>query len=193
MAFVKKTLADLKQKMADRHDSGVLPTDSATLSFWTRLLNDGVAYCADKLRLEKSASLTTASGTIALPDDFLIANRVYKGTVELIKTDKDENHDGLVYWITGNQTDGFYLNTTEDETYTVWYSFKPEEMDSNSDVCIITDPLAVVAYAYSFLRKSETDPIGDADKALEECDIRLAEIQSQQNINDNFNGFQFYS
>ena len=77
MAYTKKTLADLLQGIADRHDSGVLPTSSADLSFWTRLLNKGQAYCADRLRLEKNTSLTTVSGTIALPDDFLVINRVF--------------------------------------------------------------------------------------------------------------------
>jgi hypothetical protein len=46
-----------------------------------------------------------------------------------------------------------------------------------------------VAYAYGMLRKSETDPIEDADSALQECDSRLLEIQSAQNLNNNFTGF----
>ncbi len=48
---------------------------------------------------------------------------------------------------------------------------------------------AVVAYAYAFLRKAETDPIGDADAALKECDTRLAEIQDAYLMNNNFQGF----
>lgn len=195
MAYALKTLADLKQSMADRHDSGVLPTSSVTLSFWTRLLNRGQVYCSDRLRLEKETSLTTSSGVIALPDDFIMLLKIYDGDKnELYQVDKDDQYaqTGQVYWITGNQTDGFNLNTPSDKTYTVFYSFRPSELSSDSDVCVIPDPEAVVAYAYGMLRKSETDPIEDADESLAECDSRLAEIQSVQNINDNFTGLTIH-
>ena len=192
MPYTKKTLADLKQSLADRHDAGVLPTSSVTLSYWTRMLNRGIAYCTDKLRLMKSTSLTTSSGTIALPDDFLVINRVFDAqNNELSQVAQDDNamQTGWVYWISGNHTDGFALNTPTDATYTVEYSFKPAELSSDNDVCIIPDPEAVVAYAYAFLRRAETDPIGDADKALQECDSRLVEIQDTYSINNNFQGF----
>lgn len=194
MPYTQSTLSTLKQSLADRHDSGVLPTSSVTLTFWTRLLNRGIEYCADRLRLEKSTSLTTASGTIALPDDFLTINRVVdSGDVDLYQVDADDlaSHISRAYWITGNQTDGFYLNTVNDETYTVYYSFKPSPLSSDSDVCIIPDPEAVVAYAYSMLRKSETDPIEDAESSMQECDARLLELQSALNVNNNFTGFNW--
>ena len=194
MAYTKKTLADLKQSLCDRHDSGVLPTDSATLTFWTRLLNRGQAYCADKLRLTKSTSLTTVSGTIALPDDFIAIERVFEGTTEHVQIgigDVASQDTDLYFWITGNHDSGFSLNTEEDVALTVIYSYRVPEMTTNIDECVIPDPEAVVAYAYSFLRKSETDPIGDADSALQECDNRLIEIQSVQNINDGGIGFSF--
>jgi len=192
MPYQKKTLADLQQSLADRHDAGTLPTSSATLAFWTRLLNRGVNYCADKLRINKSTTLTTASGTIALPDDFLVMNRVFDASnneQSMVGQDDLANHTGSVYWISGNQFDGFYLNAPSDKAYTVEYSFKPVEMATGTDKCIIPDPEAVVAYAYSFLRRSETDPIGDADTALQECDTRLAELQDANSINNNFSGF----
>jgi hypothetical protein len=193
MPYAKKTLADLKQSLADRHDSGTLPTASATLALWVRLLNRGVNYCADKLRLEKSTALTTASGTIALPDDFLVVNRVFNSdNNEYYMVDSHDKtlHTGSVYWITGNHFDGFYLNAPSDLILTVYYSFKPVEMSADADECIIPDPEAVVAYAYSFLRRSETDPIGDAQQALEECDNRLAEMQDAYGINQNFTGIK---
>lgn len=193
MAYTPKTLSDLRTSLADRHDSGVLPTSSATLSFWDRLLNRGQAYCADRLRLEKSTSLTTVSGTIALPDDFLVINRIYDAdSNEQSPVDKDDKacQVGATYWIKGNQTDGFSLNTPYDKAYTVHYSFKPAEMSLTTDVCMIPDPEAVVAYAYGMLRKSETDPIEDADESIAECDSRLMEMQSTQTINDNFVGFR---
>lgn len=192
MAYTKKTLLDLKQSLADRHDSGVLPTASDTLTYWTRLLNRGQAYCADKLRMTKEATLTTSSGTIALPDDFILVDGVFNGTQEysqIPQTDVLSQSTPLIYWITGNHTDGFYLNSPADEELTVKYAFRPAEMVNNTDVCIIPDPEAVVAYAYAMLRKSETDPIGDAEAALQECDARLSEIQDAHTINSAFNGF----
>ena len=191
MTYAKATLATLKQSLADRHDGGVLPTSSAILTFWTRLINRGVEYCADRLRLEKSKDYTTSGGTVALDSDFLIVNNVYNGDVLMYQVDKDRKEDQIsgTYWITGNQTDGFYLNTPADADYTVYYSFKPSPLVNDSDVCIIPDPEAVVAYAYGMLRKSETDPIEDADSALQECDSRLLELQSANTINNNFTGF----
>lgn len=192
MPFVKKTLADCLQSLADRHESnGVLPTASETISFWTRLLNKGVNYCADKLRLTKSTSLTTTSGSVALPDDFLVRDSVFLDTVEYTLVDPNDEsiHEGLVYWITGNQTDGFTLNVPDDDTYTVSYSFKPAEMVNTTDECIIPDIEAPVSFAYAYIRKAESDPFEDADKALQECDNRLKEIQSQSAINADGIGF----
>jgi hypothetical protein len=142
--------------------------------------------------LQKSTSLTTASGTIALPDDFLTVSRVFDSQNNeqlMVAQDDLAQHTGSVFWITGNHTDGFYLNSPADKTYTVEYSFKPEEMSGDSDVCIIPDPEAVVAYAYAFLRKSETDPIGDADAAIKECNDRLKEVRDAYSLNNNFTGF----
>lgn len=190
--YTKATFLDLKQGIADRHDSGVLPTASATLTFWGRLINKGVRYCSDRLRLTKEATLTTSSGTIALPDDFIVIDKVFEGTTEYSQISETEiggQSLAYVFWITGNHTDGYFLNTTDDVTLTVKYSFRPAELVNNIDVCVIPDPEAVVAYAYGMLRKSETDPIEDADAALDECDSRLAEIQDVKNINDAFQGF----
>lgn len=194
MPYSKKTLSDILFSVADRHDSGVLPTSSTTTAYWTRIINRGIAYCADRLRLSKSTSLTTASGTIALPDDFLQINDVWTAdNVPLIKVDPDNLADqiGLAYWITGNHTDGFALNTVDDATYTVKYAFKPTELVNNTDVCIIPDPEAVSAYTYGMIRRSETDPIGDADASIQECDARLKEIQSVSSINSNSINFDF--
>lgn len=194
MAYTKANLENLKQSLSDRHDSGVLPTDSATLTFWTRLLNRGQAYCADKLRLTKSVPLTTVSGTIALPDDFIAIARVFRDGNEYVHIGLDDvpyQSSGNNYWITGNHDTGFFLNTASDVILTVIYSYRVPEMVDNADECVIPDPEAVVSYSYSFLRKSETDPIGDADSALQECDNRLSEIISAQNINDGGLSFNF--
>lgn len=193
MAYTKSTLADCKQSLADKHDSGVLPTDATTLAYWTRLINQGVKYCADQLRLEKSVSLTTASGTIALPTDFLVINDVRNsGDIPLDEVSKSDLQAqvGLVYWITGNHADGFYLNTPSDETYTVFYSFHVAKMTIDADICIISDIEAPVLYAYSKLRKAETDPLGDADSSMGEAEMLLREMQDQLQINDRPLGFE---
>jgi len=193
MPYAKKTLSDLHQMLADKHDAGTVPASSVKLARYTRFLNQGLAYCSDKLRLVKSTSLTTVSGTIALPDDFILIGEVVNSdglAVPQIGMDSSVNaSDG--YWIKGNQTDGFTLNmpASSDGTYTVWYTYRPAEMVNTTDVCVIPDPLAVVCYAYSKLRKSETDPLEDADSEMGECERRLDEIIDQQQLNDRPLGF----
>jgi len=193
MPFTKKTLTDCLQSLADRHESnGVLPTSSVVLVYWTRLLNKGVNYCADKMRINKSTTVTVASKTVALPDDFLVMNRVFNASeneLKMIDPDDIPNQTGYAYWITGDQFNGFYLNTPTDGVYTIEYSFKPAEMVNGTDKCIIPDIEAPVAYAYAMIRKGESDPFEDANDSLLECDSRLAEMQSAKVINENFNGF----
>ena len=56
-----KTLADLKQSISDRHDNGTVPTNSTILARYVRLLNRGVNYCADRMRLTTSDNITVAA------------------------------------------------------------------------------------------------------------------------------------
>lgn len=191
MAFSKHTLLDCKQNLADRHDNGTIPTNSTILAKYVRLINRGVEYCADRLRLSKPYTITIASGVGTLPIDFIIANSVFKDQIEYTKVDPEDEaiHSGLVYWVTGNQTDGFILNIPDDGSYTVNYSFRPSPLSSDSDVCVIPDIDAPVAYAYAMLRKSESDPFEDAETSLQECDSRLREIQSASSINTDSIGF----
>lgn len=189
MAFTPKTLGDLKQSLADRHEAGDLPTDSTTLSYWTRLLNRAKDYCADRLKLTKSASVTTVSGTATLADDFLadVALVTSGGeTWTLISKENSVMAGPMTYWITGNQDTRFTLNTItgQDQTFSHYYIYRPEDMSADADECVIPDPEAVVARAYGMLRMAEFDPAEDADKSLGECDRRLDEIIYQRNIND---------
>lgn len=189
MAFTTKTLSDLKQSLADRHEAGTLPTDSATLAYWVRLLNRAKDYCADRLKLTKGASVTTVSGTATLADDFLAdVALVTEGglTWELIAKEQSDMAGPLVYWITGNQDSRFTLNTAtgQDQTFTHYYVYRPEDMSADADECVIPDSEAVVARAYGMLRMAEFDPAEDADKSLAECDRRLDEIIYQRNLND---------
>lgn len=189
MAYTVKTLADLKQSLADRHDAGTLPTDTATLSYWTRLLNRAKDYCADRLKLTKSASVTTSSGTATLADDFLQDAALVDSndlTWTLVSKDQSDSSGALAYWITGNQDSRFTLNTLTgyDQTFTHYYVYRPADMSSDSDECVIPDPEAVVSRAYGMLRMAEFDPAEDADKSLAECERRLDEIIYQRNVND---------
>lgn len=191
MAYALLTLADIKQSLADRHDNGVVPTNSIILARYVRLINRGIAYCADRLRLSKPVTLAVVSGVADLPDDFILANSVFVDTVEYTKVDPEDElvHSGLVYWITGNQVDGFVFNTPSDGSYVVNYAFRPAPLVNNTDVCIIPDIEAVSAYAYAMLRKGESDPFEDADKSLQECDARILEMASANSINADAIGF----
>lgn len=189
MPYTAKTLADLQQSLADRHNGGVLPTSSVTLTYWTRLLNRGKDYCVRKLKINKPRSITTSSGTVAVGAYFLMVDKVWNDDNEEIKqiAERDSaDADGLVYWISGNQQDGFYFNVPSgyDDTFTIHQAEQFPDMSLSTDICIIPDEEAVVAYAYAFLRKAETDPIGDAESALQECDTRLVELQSIKTNND---------
>lgn len=192
--YTKLTLLDCKQSLADRHDGGTLPVSSTTLAFWTRLINRGVAYCADKLRLTKQASLILSAGTADLPDDFILINNVFDSSSnELVKIDQADKagQTGNVYWISGDQNNGFQLNAPSDGTYTIQYAYRPAPMSSDSDICVIPDIEAVVAFAYARLRKGESDPFGDAGEALAECDARLREMQSAYAVNSDAIGFSW--
>jgi len=191
MAYTRHTLADCKQSLSDRHDNGTVPTNSTILARYVRLLNRGVEYCADRMRLSKPYTITIASGVGNLPDDFIIANSVYNGTTEYLQVDQEyvPAHQGAVFWITGNQTSGFVLNVPADGSYTVNYSFRPAPLSNDSDVCLIPDIEAPVSFAYAYLRKGESDPFEDADKALQECDARIKEMNSQISINSDSIGF----
>jgi len=180
--YSKSTLLNLKQSLADRHNSGTLPVKSATLVLWTRLLNRGLDYCGRKLNLIGKTSLTTVGGIIALPTDFKSIFKVFIDNTELSQVGQDDlnKQTATVYWITGDHHNGLLLNTLNDDTYDVEYYLYPEPMIDDSDICIISDGEAVVAYAYAMLRKSESDPFEDADSSLQECDARLIEMSSDQ-------------
>lgn len=194
MAFTPTTLAQLKQSLADRHDAGDLPTDTSTLSYWTRLLNRAKDYCADRLQLSKSVSLTTTSGSVVLADDFLADVALVDSNDvvwTLIPKEQSGGASAYSYWITGDQDSRFTLNILPeyDQTFTFYYTYRPGDMSLDADECVIPDGEAVVSRAYAMLRMAEFDPAEDADKSLAECERRLNEVISQRNTNDGFQGF----
>jgi len=187
MAYSKAKLSDLKQSLADRHDGGTLPTDTPTLTLWTRIFNRGQEYCADILSLKKSVSVTTSSNVGALPDDFKSVSDVYDSgdnLMVMVSPDDIKYQVGGTYWITGDHDTGFSINVYSEDTVTVKYTYFPAPLVNDTDECIIDDPEAVVAYAYSMIRKSETDPIGDAQEAMIECNQRLKNVKSDYDNNN---------
>lgn len=195
MAYAPKTLSDMKQSLADRHDNGTVPTNSTILARYVRLLNRGVEYCADKLRITKETTVVVASGVGDLPDDYIVANNVFDASGNEyfpIGQEQVAYRIGLRYWVTGNQTDGFVLNTPTDGTFTVQYAFRPAPLVDNTDVCLIPDIEAPVAFAYAMLRKGESDPFEDSELSLQECDDRIAEMSSAYASNQNVTGFEIY-
>ncbi len=189
MSYSNPTLSDLKISLSDRHDSGDLPTDSATLSLWTRLFNRAVEYCITRLGISKSTTLTTVSGTIALPDDFVSIEKVLDSAdneyslIGLDESDASSTGD-KVFWVSGDFASGFYLNSPDDEALTVYYTYRPSPMVNDTDTCPFPDEEAIVAYSYGMLRKSESDPFDDANMALAEAEERLQEISSQYTQNE---------
>jgi len=179
MSYSKTTYNDLKLSLAYRYGETAVPSSGdSNRNFW---LNKAVQYMADKLGLKKSTSITVSSGEGTLPDDFKIPLLVIDSNDVVYKHINPQDNiiydsNDVVYWITGNHKDGYTLNTNSDDTFTVWYQFFPDDMSSASDICIIPDGEAVVAYAYGMLRKSETDPLGDATSALSEAESRLAKM-----------------
>ncbi len=195
MPYTKKTLADCQQSLSDRHDNGVVPANSTILARYTRLINRGIEYCADKMRFDKETTVTVTSGVGDMPDDFIMVNAVFDSSDnEYFKIGSDDviSRVGRSYWITGNQVDGYVLNTPTDDIFTVQYAFRSAPLVNTTDVCIIPDIEAVTAYAYAMLRKSESDPFEDAESSLQECDSRIAEMTSAKSNNDDALGFEIY-
>lgn len=187
MAYTKLTLSDLQQALADKISAGVVPTSSEKISYWNRMLNDGQDYCARRLNFKKSTALTTVSGAISFPDDFKSVEKVVdEDGNELLQISKEDSASasGSCFWVTGNHLDGYTLNTPDDVQYTVWYNFHPAKMVNTTDECIISDPVAVVCYAYSKLRKAQTDPLEDAEKEMGECELRINEMELNEIKND---------
>ena len=184
--FTKNTFSDCKTSLAYRYGETSAPSSGdANRNWW---INRAVQYIAPRLNLRKSVTLTVSGGVTDLPDDFIQVYDEYSVTkdgavVGIIASDQADLFSGSVFWITGNQKDGYVFNAKEDGDYTVWYTFRPENMVANDDVCIIPDIEAVVSYAYGMLRKSETDPLGDASASLDETERRIAQMNSDHKNN----------
>lgn len=195
MAFTPHTLSDMKQSLADRHDNGIVPTNSTILARYVRLLNRGVEYCADALKYTKETTVVVTSGAGNLPADFIESKNIFDSSnneYSQIGQEKLSYRIGLRYWISGNQTDGFVLNTPNDDTFTVQYAFRPAPLVDNTDICLIPDIEAPVAYAYAMLRAGESDPFEDSELSLQKCDDSIAKMSSTNSSNNEVSGFEIY-
>jgi len=186
--YSKATFLDAKTSLAYRYGETTVPTSSDTnRNHW---INKGVEYMSQFL-YKKKATLAVVNGVGDLPDDFrFVSDRVIYDADrnpyhQISEDDQIKQDSGYFFWISGNPVDGYVLNTYTDATFTFFYTFWPSPMTLNTDVCIIPDIEAVSAYAYAYLRKSQTDPLGDADKNLQEAENRLKDMIHAQNQNEN--------
>jgi len=180
MAYAKATLGDLLLSLSYRYGESSTPSSGIeNRKYW---LNQGVNYIVDQLRPVQVDTITVASGTCDLSSstgstlDFrafvkLLDSNNY--SIELLSPEDYAHASGNVCSITGNHTSGFTLNVKTDGTYTLWYRFYPSPMSADGDICIVSDPEAVVAFAYAQIRRSETDPLGDVQRNLDEVQDRI--------------------
>lgn len=187
--YTRPTFLDCKLSLAYRYGELAVPqSGDSNRNHW---INKSVEYFCQHL-FSKKETAVVADGTVDLPDDFRnIKDRIiYDADENPYKQISEDDQfkyggQGYVFWISGNPSDGYVLNTFTDGTFTYFYRFFPVPMSGNTDTCIIPDVEAVSAYAYAYLRKSETDPLGDADKALNEAETRLRDMIHDKTQNEN--------
>lgn len=176
MAYAKTTYTQLQLSLAYKYGEDAIPSSgTANRNHW---LNKAVQYIADRLKLQKNASVVVSSGSGNMPTDFKTIIRVVDSDNVQWEQVNKEDYDSVtspaqVFTISGNHLDGYTLKTKDDGTFTIHYYFHPDDMSASSDVCIIPDGEAVVCYSYAMLRKSETDPLGDAQSNLDEMERRI--------------------
>ena len=196
MAYAKHTLGDILLSLSYRYGESAIPsTGIDNRKYW---INRGVEFCVDQLKMKKTASVTVVDGTANLSvttanpaPDFksVFQLRDSSGNEYLLVTEEEyESTDNpttaRVFCISGSHKDGYVLKAKNDDTYTLWYRFHISPMTATTDECVVPDPEAVVAYAYSQLRMSETDPLEDAEKNMDECRERIAAMAEDLNKNE---------
>lgn len=185
MAYAKSTFNDILQALSYRYGETVVPTSGIdNRKYW---VNRGIEFCIEELNMQKSASVVVASGVcplnVATTDpvpDFksvvVLRDSSNQPPYKLCRPDEYAIKVGNYYAITGNHSDGFVLNAKHDGVFELHYYFYTSPLSATTDVSVIPDPEAVAAYAYAMLRKSETDPLEDADKNMEECRERIGKM-----------------
>jgi len=187
MAYTKSTFGDIQLSVAYRYGETALPdSGDDNRKFW---INKGIEYCINQMKLRKTTNVVVASGEVALDDDFKVFTELRNsGNAPIALTpEKDYNaysDSMLVCAVTGNYSIGHTLKVKVDGTYALTYEFFPAKMVDLTDICVIPDMEAVAAYAYAMLRKSETDPLEDAEINIREADNRIAEMNRDLGVND---------
>ena len=182
MTYAKPTFGDMQLSLAYRYGETAIPSSgTANRNYW---INRGVHYVLDKIKPLKSVSVVVSGGeyNLSATIDFKSADKLldsqsneYSG----VAPDKYAQVEGNWYTI-----DNGILKAKSNDTFTMWYRYFPDTLTTTADVCPFTDSEAPVAYAYAMLRKSETDPLEDADKNMTECEERIKLMQINENENN---------
>jgi len=182
MPYAKATFNDLLLSMSYRYGESTVPASGIdNRKYW---INRGIEFCAEQLELVTAVSVTVAANVCALNEttaspayDFKSINELRNSddrSFTIVTKDVYPVKVGQYCCITGSHSTGFVLNVKEDGVFTLWYRFYTSPLVATTDVCIISDPEAVAAYAYAQIRMSETDPLEDAEKNMQECRDRIA-------------------
>jgi hypothetical protein len=182
MAYSKATFNDILLSLSYRYGEASVPAAGIdNRKYW---VNRGIEFIVDKLQLNKSVSVTVASGVCNLSvtpssdpaPDFKSFDKLLDSTgleVPMVSKSDYTLMGGQVCCITGDHATGYVLNVKTDGTYTLYYQYYISPLVSTTDICPISDPEAVAAYAYAQIRLSETDPLEDANTNMQECLNRI--------------------
>lgn len=188
--YSKFTLGDILLSFSFRYgESGIPSSGTSNRIYWA---NRGVEYALSRLKIVFQKEITVTNGEANLnradgqvPD--------FKSIVKLLDSSGREVKlvDQTSYLtapfgacIVGDHLRGYTLKVKEDGTYILFYRLYLTPMQSLTDICIIPDPECIAAYAYAQIRRSETDPLGDADNNLKECDSRIEAMIEDINRNE---------
>jgi len=193
MAYSKSTFNDILLSVSYRYGEISVPTNGIeNRKYW---VNKGIEYCVEKLKMRKSVPVTVLNGVCSLDAVLTDPALDFKAISKLVDSNGIEYRvvtieeyakqpSDKICSISGNHITGNILNVKTDGDYTLFYYFYPEKISNDDDICIIQDPEAVVSYAYAQLRLSETDPIGDAQRNLDECNERIRNMAADMSINE---------
>ena len=180
--YTKPTFQDILLSLSYRYGESSVPVAGIdNRKLW---INNGIEFVIEKLQLLKSVSVTVTGGIVSLnassaepaPDFKSFAKLMdSRGNQYSIYNQEDYINagDSRACCITGNFATGYMLNVKADGDYTLWYRFYTDKLVNTTDVSPVPDAEAISAYAYAQIRMSETDPLGDASKNMDECYSRI--------------------
>jgi hypothetical protein len=190
--YAKPTFNEILLSLSYRYGESSVPAAGIdNRKYW---INRGIEFIVDKLRIRKNVTVTVASGVCSLSATTAEPAYDFKSFSQLLDSngqevpivDREEyvEQGGQACCITGSHDTGFTLNVKTDGTYTLYYEFYISPLVNTTDICIVTDPEAVAAYAYSQIRMSETDPLEDAGKNMDECLNRIQRMAEDISRNE---------